>query len=43
MSQMFSLPYDTWLRLIIWMAIGIAIYFLYGKRRSLLANRERPQ
>jgi basic amino acid/polyamine antiporter, APA family len=28
------LPVDTWLRLIIWMAIGLAIYFLYGKKRS---------
>ena len=34
------LPADTWLRLIIWMAIGLAIYFLYGKKRSkiTLAN-----
>ena len=30
------LPGDTWLRLIIWTAIGIAIYFLYGYRHSVL-------
>lgn len=36
--MMYGLPKDTWLRLIIWMAIGLAIYFLYGRRRSRLAN-----
>jgi APA family basic amino acid/polyamine antiporter len=37
LSQMASLPVDTWLRLIIWLAIGLAIYFLYGKKHSKLA------
>jgi basic amino acid/polyamine antiporter, APA family len=31
---MAGLPVDTWARLIIWMAIGLAIYFLYGRRHS---------
>ena len=33
---MYNLPRDTWLRLIIWMAIGLAIYFLYGRKNSKL-------
>jgi APA family basic amino acid/polyamine antiporter len=31
---MSGLPVDTWARLIIWMAIGLLIYFLYGRRHS---------
>lgn len=34
-----GLPGDTWLRLAIWTAIGVAIYFLYGYRNSVLRNR----
>ena len=31
---MYSLPSESWIRLFIWMAIGIAIYFAYGKKYS---------
>ena len=31
---MASLPADTWLRLIIWLAIGMVIYFTYGAKHS---------
>jgi APA family basic amino acid/polyamine antiporter len=31
---MLGLPVDTWARLIVWMGLGLAIYFLYGRRHS---------
>lgn len=37
--MMAFLPLDTWVRLIVWMAIGVLIYFLYSKNRSVLRRR----
>ena len=34
---MMSLPLQTWLRFFVWLAIGLSIYFVYGRRRSELA------
>jgi APA family basic amino acid/polyamine antiporter len=36
---MYGLPLDTWLRLVIWMAIGLLIYFLYSKNHSKVQAR----
>ncbi len=36
---MIGLPWDTWLRLIVWLAIGLAIYFAYGRWHSVLEGR----
>ncbi|MBN9663485.1 MAG: amino acid permease [Acidobacteria bacterium] len=35
---MMALPLETWVRFFFWSAIGIAIYFVFGKKNSTLAN-----
>mgnify|MGYP000892617971 CR=1 FL=1 len=37
---MYSLPAESWLRLIIWIALGVVIYFVYGKKNSTLKNED---
>jgi APA family basic amino acid/polyamine antiporter len=38
LALMASLPWVTWERLIIWLAIGMVIYILYGRTHSKLRN-----
>jgi APA family basic amino acid/polyamine antiporter len=33
---MVSLPWTTWVRFVVWLAIGLALYFGYGRRHSKL-------
>jgi APA family basic amino acid/polyamine antiporter len=36
---MFSLPPANWLRLFVWLAVGLLIYAGYGRRHSKLRQR----
>jgi APA family basic amino acid/polyamine antiporter len=36
--MMATLPPDTWIRLIVWMALGLLIYFGYSVRHSRIAT-----
>ena len=36
---MFSLPFENWLRLFAWMALGLAIYYFYGHQHSVLRKQ----
>jgi APA family basic amino acid/polyamine antiporter len=40
--QMAGLPWETWERLIVWLVVGLTIYFAYGRRRAHVARRPRP-
>ena len=39
-AMMIFLPWETWLRLAVWLIIGLAIYFWYGKKNSKLRAQE---
>ena len=41
LAMMAGLPRDTWIRLVIWMVIGLVIYFTYGKRNSRIGRGEQ--
>jgi APA family basic amino acid/polyamine antiporter len=42
-GQMLGLPRDTWIRLFVWMAVGLVIYFTYSRRHSLLHVAEKEK
>jgi len=44
---MFQLHWETWLRFVVWLIVGLIIYYVYGRKHSLLQlagqrNGERP-
>jgi APA family basic amino acid/polyamine antiporter len=39
LALMLGLPWATWERLLVWMAIGVVIYFAYGRKNSRLAGQ----
>jgi APA family basic amino acid/polyamine antiporter len=40
---MLNLKGETWVRFLVWMAIGIVVYFAYGRRHSRLGQREAAE
>jgi APA family basic amino acid/polyamine antiporter len=40
--MMALLPGDTWVRLLVWLGLGLVIYFAYGKKRSVLCSLRPP-
>jgi APA family basic amino acid/polyamine antiporter len=41
LALMYSLPNESWIRLVVWMALGVVIYFIYGKKNSKLNNPDK--
>jgi APA family basic amino acid/polyamine antiporter len=39
LALMAALPGATWQRLIIWMVLGVVLYFVYGRRHSIVRGR----
>jgi len=39
--MMVSLPRDTWIRLLVWLVIGMLIYFLYSRHHSRVQQGDR--
>ena len=38
LAMIYGLGWTNWLRLLVWLVLGLIIYFLYGKRKSVLNN-----
>lgn len=40
---MAGLPWITWVRFFLWLAVGLSIYFLYGRKHSKLVGRSEKK
>jgi APA family basic amino acid/polyamine antiporter len=38
--MMCSLGHETWIRLVVWLAIGMIVYFFYGSKHSKLRQKK---
>jgi APA family basic amino acid/polyamine antiporter len=41
-AMMAALPLDTWIRLIVWLIVGMIIYFTYGRHHSRVQQGASP-
>ena len=40
---MLNLPAETWIRFVVWMVLGVALYFFYGRRQEPVQHPGRPR
>jgi APA family basic amino acid/polyamine antiporter len=38
LAMMLFLPLDTWIRLVLWLAAGLVLYFAYGLKHSTMSH-----
>ena len=43
LAMMYGLGWVNWMRLFIWMGLGIVVYFSFSRRNSVLNNSEEPK
>ena len=43
LTMMISLGWENWVRLVVWMVMGLVVYFLYGQRNSKLRKANQME